>query len=384
MSEILVVGAGALGASIAYHLAERGASGVTLVERAGVASGPTGASSAIIRQNYSNEVTARMALESVRFFQHWGDQVGYRKTGCLSLAGEAEQAALATSLAMQRGVGIDVRSVTFDEVREIEPHIDLTGVAAVTYELHAGYADPSSTASTLVDRARERGVDVRLNTPVARVVADRGRVVGVDTRDGRVTAAAVILATGPWTNQLLTPHGVRLPIEVSRHSVLMYERPPSFRGPHPVIGDFPQGIYIRSEGAELTLVGSLDAGSEDTADPDDCARQVTAEESEEHARPLVARMPVMLNATTRGGWASVYDVTPDWHPILDAIEELSGLFVAAGTSGHGFKLSPAIGERVARLVLGDATVKADIAPFRRNRFAEGTSIRGRYAHGIVG
>src|SRR5262249_26190859 len=127
-----------------------------------------------------------------------------------------------------------------------------------------------------------------------------------------------------------------------------------------------------------------DADADTQVDPNDYRRQVSLDESEQHAAPLVARFPIMLAATARGGWAGIYDVTPDWHPILDAIEELPGLYVAAGTSGHGFKLSPVIGEWVARLVLADPRVLDDIAPFRRRRFAVGGLIRGRYGHSIVG
>ncbi len=387
VADVVVVGGGVLGASTAYHLARRGGARVVLVERGSIASGPTGYSSAIIRQNYSNPVTARMAFESVGFFQHFAEltrgECGYHRTGCLSLAAAADQDALRENVKMQRAVGIDVRQITINEAMAIEPHLLLDGSEAVAYEADAGYADPTLTASGMAQWAGEHGVELRLNSPVQRLVVEHERVRGVMTERGVIHASTVLVAAGPWTNTLLQPVGVSLPIEVNRHGVYVFGRPAGFHGEHPVVGDFPNGVYFRSEGADLTLVGSLETLTEDAADPDDFAPRVTLEESVPYAEKLMRRFPIMVDAVSRGGWAGLYDVTPDWHPILDAIEEIPGLYVAAGTSGHGFKLSPAIGRLLAGLVTGDAESIADLRPFRRDRFVRGEQFVGRYSHSIV-
>ena len=385
--EIIVVGAGAIGSSIAYHLAALGHTEVALVDRGGVAGGPTGRSSAIIRQNYSNELTARLALESVRFFQTFaertGDDCGYRATGCVSLAGVEEQAALATNVALQQRVGIDVRVVGLDDVRTLAPGISVEGVAAATYEAAAGYADPVLTAQGLVEAARARGVRVRLHAAALGVRVAGGRVTGVETSAGLLSAAVVILASGPWTNTLLAPLGASLPIRVTRHPVCIYERPDDFLGLHPVVGDFPNGVYLRAEGERLTLAGSLDIGPDDDVDPDAFATGSSYDEAATLGELAARRYPALGRATSRGGWAGVYDVTPDWHPVVDEMGEARGLYVAAGTSGHGFKLAPALGEHIARLLIGDALARTQLRPLRRSRFAEGALMRSQYAHGIV-
>ncbi len=385
--EIIIVGAGAVGSSIAYHLAALGHTNVALVDRGGVAGGPTGSSSAIIRQNYSNELTARLALESVRFFKEFaertGDDCGYRATGCVSLAGVEEQAALATNVALQQRVGIDVRLVSLDDVRTLAPGISVEGVAAATYEPAAGYADPVLTAQGLVEAARAKGVRVRLQAAAQSVTVTDGRVTGVVTEAGPLGAERVILATGPWTNTLLGPVGASLPIRVTRHPVCVYERPDDFLGLHPVVGDFPNGVYLRAEGERLTLAGSLDIGPDDDVDPDAFATVSTFDEAATLGELAARRYPALGRANSRGGWAGVYDVTPDWHPVVDEIVEARGLYVAAGTSGHGFKLSPALGEHIARLLTGDALARTQLRPLRRSRFAEGSLMRSQYAHGIV-
>ena len=386
-ADVIVVGGGVLGASTAYHLARLGGARVALVERGSIASGPTGYSSAIIRQNYSNPATARMALESVAFFQHFKEltdsDCGYHRTGCLSLAAAADADALRDNVAMQRSVGIDVREITANEATSIEPRIALNGSEAIAYETDAGYADPALTASGLAQWAGAHGVDLRLNTPVHRLIIEDGRVRGVATDHGSIAAPTVLVAAGPWTNALLQPLRASLPIEVNRHGVYIYARPAGFRGQHPVVGDFPNGVYFRPEGGDLTLVGSLDTTAEDAADPDHFVSQVTLEESMPYGEKLMRRFPVMADGEARGGWAGLYDVTPDWHPILDAVEEVPGLYVAAGTSGHGFKLSPAIGRLLAGLLSGETSAIDQLRPFRRDRFARGALFEGRYTHSIV-
>ena len=386
-ARVVVVGAGVLGASTTYHLAPSLGRDLVLIDARGVAGGPSGSSSAIIRQNYSNAETARLARESLDFFRHFSELTGgecaYRATGCLSLVGPEEVESLERNLTLQRSVGIDVRRVSFDEIRSLEPELALDGIAAATYEPDAGHADPALTTSGMVSRARDLGARTILHTAVRSVEVVSGRVSGLLTDVGRIDVETVVLACGPWTPRLLTPLGIDLPIRVSRHAVCVYERPASFPRAHAVIGDFPNGVYIRSEGEGLTLVGSLDEGPEVEADPDLFPSIVTLDESAELGELLARRYPLMRAGRSRGGWSSVYDVTPDWHPIVDELSEIRGLYVAAGTSGHGFKLSPALGRIVAGLVTGEGGA-SEAAFFRRSRFATGELVTGRYAHRIVG
>jgi sarcosine oxidase subunit beta len=377
-AQIVVVGCGVLGASTAYHLATQHISGVVLIDRGGPAAGPSGSSSAIVRRNYSNPVTARLALESLRFFQNFseltGGESGYRKTGNFSLVGHDGTEPLHASIEMQRELGIDIRAVPPDEIRRMEPEISLDGVGAASYDAEGGYADPVLTASGMATRAKELGVRHRLNTEVTAIRVEPGKVAGIETSGGPIDAGSVILACGPWTNRLLAPLGFELPLRVTRHAVCAFERPANFRRHHAVIGDFPNGVYIRTEGEALTLVGllgSLDDRPEDEVDPDWFPTSSTFEDSSVLGGRLAQRYPTLRDALVRRGWASVYDVTPDKHPIIDAIDEIAGLYVACGTSGHGFKLSPALGRLAAGLVAGGEDGRREAAPFSRARFDTG-------------
>ncbi|MBI4012513.1 MAG: FAD-binding oxidoreductase [Candidatus Rokubacteria bacterium] len=387
-ADVVVIGGGCNGASIAFHLAERGVRRVVLLEKGALASGPTGRSTAIVRQHYSNEVTARMALESLRVFQQWGERIGgtcgFVRTGFLVGVREGERAALEGNVALQRGVGIDVRIVAGDELRRLEPELFTEDLVSAAYEPEAGYCDPVSTTTSLAEGARARGARIVQGREVTGIRVEGGRVAGVDTTAGPVAAASVVVAAGPWAQRLAARVGVELPIEPSRHPVCAFRRPPDFARAPMIYADFVHQFYTRPETGDLSLVGSIDpADAGNLADPDRYNEGVDLETITEFGGRASRRYPALERGFSRGGWAGIYDVTPDWHPVLDAIEEVPGLFVAAGFSGHGFKLCPAVGAMMAGLV---TTGRRDerLELFRADRFRTGRLIRGKYEYSIIG
>ena len=387
-ADVVVVGGGCTGASIAFHLAERGVGRVVLLEKGALASGPTGRSTAIVRQHYSNEVTARMARDSLRVFQRWSDRIGgtcgFVQTGFLVGVRESERAALEGNVALQQAVGIDVRIVGGDELRRLEPELFTEDLAAAAWEPEAGYCDPVSTTTSLAEAARARGARIVQGREVARIRVESGRVAGVDTAAGPIAAPAVVTAAGPWAQRLAGAVGVELPIEPSRHPVCAFRRPADFaRGPM-IYADFVHQFYLRPEIGDLCLVGSIDpAAAGNLADPDRYDEGVGIETITDFGERASRRYPALERGFSRGGWAGIYDVTPDWHPVIDAVPEIPGLFVAAGFSGHGFKLCPAVGDMVAGLV---TTGRRDerLEFFRADRFRTGRLIRGKYDYSIVG
>jgi sarcosine oxidase subunit beta len=385
LPDVTVVGGGISGCSIAFYLAKAGLK-VTLIERDFIASGPTGRSSAIIRQHYSNKVTARMALRSWQIWQNFDDAVGgnphFEPVGVLLATGEESVESLKANIAMQQAVGIDTRFVTPQEIQAMEPNVSLKGIAGGAYEPGSGYADPSASATAFADRAKALGASLMLNTRVTALKTEGSRIAGLVTNNGEISTGAVVLATGPWTPQLARTVGLELPIESSRHEVAVYKHAPSFSW-QAVFADFETEVYMRPETGNLMLVGAIE-DIEDTVDPDNFNEKITFDTVADYADRVVRRYPAMSIAASAGGWAALYDVTPDWHHIMGPLPGVEALYCTAGSSGHGFKLAPAIGEMMAELIVDGPNPESDLNLFSFDRFAQNKLITGQYEQSIVG
>ena len=384
-SDVIVVGGGINGCSIAFNLAKAGLT-VILAERDFIASGPTGRSSAIIRQHYSNEVTARMALRSWQVWKNFDDVVGgdagFEQTGFLLGAGEESINELKANIKMQQKVGIDTRFVTLAEIKELDPQASIEGLVGAAYEPGSGFADPAAASNAFVERAKALGATVMLDTRVTALQAKGGRISGVVTDKGELAAGAVVIAAGPWTPFLTRMIGLELPITSSRHEVAVYQRPASFNR-QVVFGDFKEQVYMRPETGGLMLVGGIE-NIEDTVDPDNYSEKIEFDTIADFAERVSRRYPVMATGVSAGGWASLYDITPDWHPIMGPLPDVAGLYCTAGGSGHGFKLAPAVGEMMAELIVNGSKPEADINLFFFERFSQGRLITGQYEQSIVG
>lgn len=386
-ADVVIIGGGVIGASIAFNLAERGVRDVVIVEKSFLASGATGKSSACIRQHYSTPETCRMVLESLRFFERFEERTGGRpasftRVGYLLGVDDVLRGAMERSVALQQSVGIDVKLITPEEIFEIEPRVRVDDFTAGCYEPDAGYADPSQTTQGFAGAARDAGVRVLEGAEVTRVVTAGGRVAGVETTRGNIAARAVVNAGGLWSDRIATMVGVALPITVCRHKINFFTRPAEASSPHPLVYDFVKNIYTRPETGGLTLVGPLESEVHDRVDPDRYNEGVTFEETADAMGRAMHRFPVMEHGEVAKGYAGCFDVTPDWHPILDAVGP-DGFYVAAGFSGHGFKLSPAVGRMVAALVMDGKKPGDDVDAFRLSRFAENRPIRGTYGDWLM-
>jgi sarcosine oxidase subunit beta len=389
-ADVVIIGGGITGTSAAFQLAQRGVK-VALVEKRFIAAGSTGKSSAIIRQHYSNEITARMALHSLRVFQNFHDRVGgdagFVTTGFCVLVDAKDRAGLAENVAMQKRIGVNTQIVSPSELRELGFEIAEENAVAAAYEPEGGYADPASTATSFAEAARARGAQLFQDTRVTGIEMAGGRVKMVKTTSGEISTAAVVNCTNAWASSISQMVGVALPIEASRHQVATFQRPRAHAQPHPTVADFINQIYYRPEGSLLTLVGSIDSSeAEQKVDPDHYNEATDYEFIEDAAQRIRNRYPYMEQALSKGGWSGIYGVTPDWHPIIDEIPESSGFFVAAGFSGHGFKLGPAVGVMIADMVTRARAPTASLerSLFRYSRFAEHQPVRGKYEYSIVG
>ena len=388
-SDIVIIGGGIMGASIAYHLARHGGASVTLLERQGLANGTTGRSGAIVRQHYSNDFTIRMARESLRVFEHFDELVGgacgFTSTGMLVLADANSANAIAANVQLQQAQGVKTRMIAPQEIAEIAPEYSSEGVVAACYEEDAGVADPMATTQCFARRAGDLGVSIREGVKVTRIITSGEHITGVDTTDGTIEAGSVIVAANVWSRALLEPLGITLPVIATRHPMVALRRPSDASnrlGMHAVCLDMARSIYLRPEVGGVTLIGSTD-NVFTSSDPDHYAQGLSEEEITLFRARSSICLPALRRAVPRGGWAGIYDDTPDFHPILDALPGYEGLSCAVGFSGHGFKLSPLIGRWMAEFVL-TGQKPADMQPLNLARFTNGQEIRPNYDSGVLG
>lgn len=375
--EVAVVGAGIHGASVAFHLASRGVK-VVVIEQGAAASGPTGRSSAICRAYYTNRYLARVAKASLDMFRSFGELTGGREcdfhaAGALYLHPASDADGLSDAASYMNSIGTRVRILTPGQLRDDFPLIDPGGIGIAGWEEEAGYADPVATTAGLLERAVDLGAAARLYARVGglRVRAGAGAHVRLANGD-ELECERLLIAAGPWTRELAAQVAEPLPLTVERHYVATIRWPDAgeMRFVH---ADIAGGYYCKPEGVDMYCLGPLTA--EPRADPNQEVAGIDPEESHRMAALATRRVPRLRDAVSTGGWASLYDVSPDWMPVIGEIAP--GVFVDAGTSGHGFKLAPALGADVAALVTG-ADVDADIRQFSPARFASGGSLSGGY------
>ncbi|MFO7684438.1 MAG: FAD-dependent oxidoreductase [Chloroflexota bacterium] len=386
--DVIIIGGGIMGCATAFQLAGRGLK-VALLEKKSIGDGPTGKSSAIIRQHYSNELTARMAYHSLHVFQNFdemvGGECGFNRCGFLLVAAGADKAGLTANVAMQQGVGIETALVSTDDIHELAPGLKIEHDLAAAYEPQSGYADPYLTVTSYAQAARRLGAKIYQDTQVTAVHMAQGKVQGVETNNGRFSAPIVLNCTGAWGAQVAQLAGVELPIDPCRVQVSLFRRPAGHEAAHPVVADFENAIYFRPETGGLTLVGLIDPQEAYAiVDPDHFSENVSDAFVLDSGERLVNRYPAMAESQSVGGYASLYAITPDWHPIVDECLAGSGFYVCSGFSGHGFKLGPAVGRMMADLVLGVEQPLFAADMFRNGRFAANEPVRGQYEYSIVG
>ncbi len=386
--DAVIIGAGIMGCSTAFQLSKRGLK-VAVLEKGSIGSGSSGKSSAIIRQHYSNEITALMALRSLRTFQDFdqlvGGECGFTQTGFLALTPAKDVEGLKQNVALHQRVGIQAEILPVEELRKMWPMLEASDLVAAAYEPESGFADPNLTVNGYAAAAKRHGAGLFLDTTVTAIRMGAGRVQGVDSTRGSFDAPVVINCSGAWGARVAQMAGVEVPINSCRVQVGFFRRPAGYEAPHPVVADFTHGAYWRHETGALTLIGLIDpAEAEAIVDPDNYPENVDLDFMADAGDRLVRRFPAMEASDSAGGYAALYGITPDWHPVMDEVPAGSGFYQCAGFSGHGFKLGPAVGEMTADMVLGVETPELSWSAFRLSRFAEGEPVQGQYEYSIVG
>ncbi len=385
-ADVVIIGGGCTGTSTAFQLARRGVK-VILVERDTVGSGPTAKSIGIIRLHYSYESLIRLAARSLELFGHFeyltGGVADFSRTGFLLLASPAQLPSLRANIELQRSLGVRTSILSSQEVKALEPTLRIDDIGGAAYEPESGYADGYATSASFAAAARRHGAAIWETVPADRIVVTSQRVRGVQTSRGLVQTSTVLVAAGPWTPQLFGPLGIEIPIQGTRQQVVQLAPSEAAGQIKIVCEDMVQNFYVRPEAGGTVLAGVLDDEPEEVVPPDEFNHGADFDFIERVGRLWQHRYPTLGDAHVRGGYASLYDVTPDWQPVLGAVDQVAGLYVAAGFSGHGFKLSPALGEVLAAILCGDSPA-IDVGMFHLARFAAGHLIRGRHEQGILG
>jgi sarcosine oxidase subunit beta len=318
---------------------------------------------------------ARLAFESLHWFQEWQDRVGgncgFIKTGFIRLVTPDKTHLMRQNVPRLRSIGINTSLVSREELRELDPEVETSDIEVAAYEPDSGYADGYATAQAFMAAARRHGATLHQGVTVTGFEVRGGHICGVKTTVGTISTSLVISTAGPWSGPLLRGIGIELPLTPSRHQVMLLDRPPEVSPSRTYIA--PGSLYYRPDAAGVTLVGY--GPGEDGVDPDHYRDSVDDEIKMQGSTLLAQRYPVMERASMRRGYAGCYTMTPDGKMILDKDPGIDGLYIGAGFSGTGFKISPAVGIALAELATEGGATTVDVSAFSATRFAEGRMLR---------
>jgi sarcosine oxidase, subunit beta len=382
--DAIVIGAGVMGASLSFHLAERGLK-VAILERKTVASGATGHSSGLVRMHYALAVESELTYVSHKtYFTNWkervGGECGFQKTGFLFIAKPEHEDRLRGNVANQQKIGINTSIITADEVKRLFPDLVTDHFQFAAYEPDSGYADATLTTNSFIEAAKRHGATLMQNCEVTAIRTAGGKVIGVDTTKGSFDAPIVVNVAGAWAKHVASLAGIEVPLETWTHDVAFLHRPPSL-GKIPAVIDDVINCYFRPEGSALIL----------TAGEDESLRGETPDAEDQTPTPtfldkLIDAMLQRIPKIEESGLQSIHvgrdGITPDQRAIYSGTD-LGGFYLACGLSGTGFKTSPAAGASMAELILDGAPKTVDITPFNFERFAKGELIQGEYEYGLL-
>lgn len=380
----IVIGAGVMGASIAFHLAERGLK-PTILERKTTASGATGHSSGLIRMHYDLAAESELTFKSYQiYFNDWRNRIGgdsgFQKTGFLQIAKREHEAKLRGNVANQQKLGINTSVISADEVERLFPDLIADHFDYAAYEPDSGYADATLTTNSFLESAKRNGATLIQNCEVTAINTAGGKVIGVDTTQGNFDAPIVVNATGAWAKHVASLAGLKVPLETWTHDVAFLHRPSSL-GRIPACIDDVINCYFRPEGSALILAAGEDESLRGEA-PD--AEDQTPTDT--FLEKLIDQMAKRIPKIEQSGLHSIHvgrdGITPDQRAIYSGTD-LHGFYLACGLSGTGFKTSPAAGASMAELILDGTPKTVDITPFRFSRFAEGKLLQGEFGYGNI-
>jgi sarcosine oxidase subunit beta len=372
-ADVVIIGGGVVGCSIAYHLARRGARDVLVLERDAVGAGTTSKAAGGIRAQFPTETEIRFSLEALRVFEGFRDEfgvdVGFTRIGYLFLvSSEEDLRGFHGRMELQRSLGVDVRQLTPAEAQKLVPALHVDDLIAAVWGPADGLAGPAEVTNGFARRARELGARIAEGVGVTGIELDRGRIRGVRSTDGDVDAPVVVNAAGPFAARVGRLAGLDVPVYPRRRHIFFTEPFPRIPGPVPLTTDRASGFYFRKE-MEQVLLSAGDVGDVG----EDLSASMDRAMVEEAVQKAIHRVPVLEHARIAGGWAGLRPLTSDDHAVIGWAPGVEGFFLAVGFGGHGFQHSPATGRYVAEWLL-DGRPSLDLSLFDPGRFARGPAV----------
>ena len=379
-AEVVIVGGGCMGCSVAWHLAKRGITNVVLIEREPqLATGSTGKNAGGVRHQFSHSANIEMSIESIAMIGNFeaivGTPIDFHQDGYLFLLSRAgDVAAFLKNVALQKQHGVDVRWLSPKEAAALAPGLDVTGVKGATYCPADGVADPNGVTMGFAKGAQAAGVEIVRDTEVTGIRLEGNRVVEVRTSRGNIATPIVVNAAGPWAKSIGRLLGVDVPVEPERRHIFIASPPaggswddPANAGKVPrsklLVIDFETSFYFHREGGGLLFgMGDPDErpGFDITVRWDFLPKVIDV---------AMRRLPAIADAAVSHAWAGLYEMTPDHNPIIGPSGDVDGFFTIAGFSGHGFQHAPAAGRILADLISG-RDPQFDVSPFAVDRFSQ--------------
>lgn len=374
-ANIVIIGGGVMGASAAYHLAQRGVKEIVLLEKEELfGQGATGRCAGGVRYQFATEVNVRLSLASLpmleRFPEEIGQQIDYRKVGYLFLlTKEADIKVFEHNLAMQHRLGVMTEWLSGDEIRARLPMMVLEDVIKGTFYPKDGLVDPNSVVMGYVNAASKLGVQAFNDVEVTGITLQGGAVTGVETNQGNIAAPVVVNCAGPWAGKVgkMAGAGVEIPITPVRRQILTTTPLKGIPDDFPMVIDFAQSLYFHKEG-EGVLTGMSNQAEKPGFD-----QNVDLDFELVNMEASIRRMPALEQAGMMAHWAGLYEVTPDAHPIYGKTP-VEGFYVVGGFSGHGFMHGPISGVLISEMILDGQAKTVDVSMLDLARFKEGRLI----------
>jgi sarcosine oxidase subunit beta len=382
IADIVVIGGGVQGCSIAYNLAREGCANVVLLEKNTLASGSTGKSCGVIRTHYSQEVLMRMTQKSMKVFGNFKEEFnqdpGFVVNGLVFLGTKDETPGLREVTAMQQRLGIRAELISPNSVPKYHPDMLVDGVDLASYEPDAGFADAYSVTMGYAAGAKRLGVEINEGVEATNIEVNAGRIEAVVTSNGRIATHTVVNAAGPWGRRVGAMVGLDLPLYVIRLQEAIMQPAKEYPLSMPTVFDQRTICYHRPETGGHLIFGGGVIEIQVVEDPDHYREKADPEWVESVADTLLKTMKESQRMKFVRGWGGPITVTPDFNPILGAIDKVDGFFVANGFSGHGFKLSPMVGKCMAEVILQGKSTSVEIASLRPSRYEQGDYFQSRY------
>jgi sarcosine oxidase subunit beta len=372
-ADVVIVGGGIVGASIAYHLAARGVRDVVVLERDELGGGSTTRNAGGVRLQFSTEINVLLSLRSLPRIERFAEEMGIdphlRQVGYLFLITEERDVApFEKSLAMQKRLGVPVQRLDASGVHQLFPELRVDDLRFATLCMRDGYCDPTSLLNGYVARAREKGATFREHEPAIAITREADRVTAVRTAEGEIACATVVNAAGAWAAEVGQLAGIDIPIRPLRRQIFVTDPVPGLDRDFPLTVEFASSLYFHRESGGVLM------GMADPTDGPGFDASVNWDFLPTLVERALYRLPILERAKVKTGWAGFYEDTPDKHPIIGAVPGLAGFLCAAGFSGHGIMHAPAAGEAIAELIV-DGRSSLDVTPLAYDRFRRGDLIK---------